>query len=280
MTAACSYVVAVYNRAEYLRMIFAACARQSFRDFEVIVADDGSGPEIAAVVEEARTRHALAVQHLRHDDNGWRKNVMLNSAIRAAESDYLIFTDGDCLPHRRFIEDHMTARETGRYLCGRRVETSARWTAALTLHDVEQGRFERISAGMWWDGLRGHAKRVEDGLRFESPGLRNILHGSNRGMLGSNFSVHRDALMAINGFDEVYDGPGCGEDSDVELRLRLHGLKARSLRHLAIQIHLHHPRTDVPQRCLDRFAALQQNPRMRCIRGLDHLEESSENPAT
>lgn len=99
-------------------------------------------------------------------------------------------------------------------------------------------------------------------------------------MLGSNFSAHRAALIAINGFDEGYDGPGCGEDSDIELRLRLLGLQPRSLRHLAIQIHLHHPRTEVPQRCLDRFAALQQNPRMRCLRGLDHLEATTENPVS
>ncbi len=280
MTPACSLIVAVYNRPASLRMIFAACARQSFPDFEVVVADDGSGPEIADVVEEGRGRYGLSVQHLRHEDDGWRKNVMLNNAIRAARSEYLIFTDGDCLPHGRFVADHVSTQGEGFYLCGRRVETSARWTAKLTLDDVERGRFERMTPGMWWDGLTGRAKRVEDGLRFESPRLRNILHGSGRGLLGSNFSVHRTALIAINGFDEAYDGPGCGEDSDVELRLGLLGLQPRSLRHLAIQIHLSHPRTDVPQRCLDRFAALRKHPRMRCVRGLVHLEDSTENPVT
>lgn len=271
MNIACSLVIAVYNRADYLRMILAACARQSFRDFEVIVADDGSGPAVAAAVEEARPVCGFPVQHLWHEDRGWRKNVMLNNAIRAARSGYLAFIDGDCLPHGQFLADHMHAREEGYYLCGRRVETSDRWTARLTMRDVESGRFERMSPGMWLDGLTGRAKRVEDGLRFESPRLRNILHGSERGLLGSNFSVHRAALVAINGFDEEYDGPGCGEDSDVELRLGLLGLQARSLRHRAIQIHLAHARTEVPQRCLDRFAALQRHPCMRCARGLVHL---------
>ena len=275
MSFACTLVVAVYNRPEYLRLIFAACARQTYPDFEIIVADDGSGPEIAAAVEEARSALGLAIQHLWHEDRGWRKNVMLNNAIRAARSDYLIFTDGDCLPHALFIADHMAEHGADRYLCGRRVETGPAWTAALRLEDVESGRFERIGARMWWDGITGSARRVEDGLRFESPRLRNILHGSGRGMLGSNFSVHRDSLVAINGFDEEYDGPGCGEDSDVELRLGLLGLSPFSLRHRAIQIHLHHARTDVPQRCLDRFAALQREPRLRCRRGLDHLEASN-----
>ena len=273
---ACSLVVAVYNRPRYLRMVLAACARQSSRDFDIIIADDGSGPEIADAVREARDRLGLEVLHLWHEDQGWRKNVMLNNAIRAARSDYLIFTDGDCLPHRHFVADHLQAREQGRYLCGRRVETGAGWTAALTLDDVTSGRFERIGARMWWDGLTGRAKRVEDGLRFESPLLRNILHASGRGMLGSNFSVWREALLAINGFDEEYDGPGCGEDSDVELRLGLLGLEPKSLRHRAIQIHLHHPRTEVPQRCLDRFDALRRAPRMHCVHGLDHLATISQ----
>ncbi|MBR9975634.1 MAG: glycosyltransferase [Bacteroidetes bacterium] len=272
----CSLVVAVYNRPDFLRMIFASCARQSASNFEIIIADDGSGPEINDVVRDAQKRLGLSVQHLWHEDRGWRKNVMLNNAIRAARSDLLIFTDGDCLPHRHFVADHLEAREDGRYFCGRRVETSASWTAALTMEDVACGRFERIDARMWWDGLLCHAKRVEDGLRFESPLLRNILHASGRGMLGSNFSVSREPMLAINGFDEEYDGPGFGEDSDVELRLELLGLTPKSLRHRAIQIHLHHPRTDVPQRCRDRYDSLRHEPRMRCVRGIDHLETTSQ----
>lgn len=274
MTPDCSLVIAVYNRPEYLRLILAACARQSHPRFEIIVADDGSGPEIAAVVEDARLRDRLAIQHLWHEDHGWRKNVMLNNAIRAARSDYLVFTDGDCLPHRHFIADHLAERTPERYLCGRRVETSARWTAALRLEDVLHGRFERLGPRVWWDGITGHARRVEDGLRFESPRLRNILHRSGRGVLGSNFSVPREALYAVNGFDEEYDGPGCGEDSDIALRLELLGLVAHPLRHRAIQFHLHHPVTRVPQRCLDRFDALRRAPRLRCRRGLAHTDES------
>ncbi|MDX9759582.1 MAG: glycosyltransferase [Bacteroidota bacterium] len=268
MNPACSLVIAVYHRPEYLRLILAAYARQSRRDFEIIIADDGSGPEIGAVVEDGRVRHGLTIQHLWHEDRGWRKNVMLNNAIRAARSDYLIFTDGDCLPHRDFIADHLAERAPDRYLCGRRVETSARWTAALRMDDVVRGRFERLGPHLWWEGITGRARRVEDGLRFESPRLRNILHRAQRGMLGSNFSVSRDALHAVNGFDEEYDGPGCGEDSDIALRLDLWGLVAHSLRHRAIQFHLHHPVTRVPRRCLDRFEALRRAPRVRCRRGL------------
>jgi glycosyltransferase involved in cell wall biosynthesis len=271
-----SVVVAVYNKPELLRLILAAYARQSANGFEVIVADDGSEPAVAAVVEEARDAHSFPLQHLWHEDRGWRKNVMLNNAIRAAGSGYLVFTDGDCLPHRHFVADHLREREEGHYLCGRRVEMSARWTARLDAGRVASGRFASIGPREWWDGLTGRALRIEDGLRFESPRIRNILHASRRGMLGSNFSVHRTALERVNGFDEEYDGPGCGEDSDIQLRLDRAGLHCKSLRHLAIQYHAHHPRTAVPQRCLDRFARLRAGTDIRCRRGLIHEAQHSD----
>jgi hypothetical protein len=150
---------------------------------------------------------------------------------------------------------------------------SARWSDTLTEERVRSGSYERLGMRVWWEGLTGAAVRVEDGLRFESQRLRNILHHEARGMLGSNFSVHRSALESINGFDEEYDGPGCGEDSDVQFRLELQGLRKKSLRHLAIQFHLHHPRTTIPQRCLDRFARIQREGSIRCENGLESTHQ-------
>src|SRR5437868_15166164 len=98
-----SLCIAVYNKPHILRLVLGTCARQTLRDFEIIIADDGSKPEIAGVIEEARRMHGLEIQHLWHEDLGWRKNVMLNNAIRAARTDYLVFIDGDCLLHRRFL---------------------------------------------------------------------------------------------------------------------------------------------------------------------------------
>lgn len=266
-----SVVIAAYNKPDVLRLVLNGYARQSCRDFEVIVADDGSSEDIASVIDELRPQLGVPIRHLWHEDRGWRKNTMLNNAIRAAESPYLVFTDGDCLPHSRFVQDHLALREMDRFLCGRRAEMSARWTASLSEDGVRTGRYEKLGLRDWWEGLTGAAVRIEDGLRFESPRIRNILHRTSRGMLGSNFSLHREALESINGFDEEYDGPGCGEDSDVQFRLELLGLTAKSLRHLAIQFHLHHPRTVVPQRCLDRFARLQRERNLRCVHGLQSL---------
>ena len=269
-----SLIIAVYNRPEILRLVLAACARQSFPSFEVIIADDGSGPGVRGVVDAARASVASPVTHLWHEDRGWRKNVILNAAVRAARSPYLVFIDGDCIPARDFLLDHWHEREERRVLLGRRVETSERWSRALTIGNIDNGEFERFTWGMLGDSFAGRALRVEDGIRMQSRTVRRLLLRSVTGMLGSNFSVARNDLEAVNGFDELYDGPGCGEDSDVQFRLALAGVTGKSLRNLAIQYHVWHPRTAVSDACWDRFEMVKRLRAPRCAVGLEHLRRS------
>ncbi|MGB2960144.1 MAG: glycosyltransferase [Bacteroidota bacterium] len=266
-----SLVVAVYNKPDVLSFLLAACARQSLTDFEVIVTDDGSGPAVANVVREGENRYPYPILHLWHEDRGWRKNIMLNNAIRAARSEYMVFIDGDCLPSRYFLEDHWSQRELGRVLLGRRVETSKRWSEKLTLQEVQNGGFENLGWRGLMDGLRGDALRLEDSVRIRSRLVRNLLMRNVRGMLGSNFSVFKKDLVAVNGFDELYHGPGCGEDSDIQYRLSLIGVTGKSMRNLAILYHLHHPATSVSQACRKRFEDVQESREPRCSCGLERL---------
>lgn len=271
-----SLVIAVYNKPENLRLVLAACARQTLQDFEVIVADDGSGPGIRDVVDEARAAHGYPITHLWHEDRGWRKNVMLNNGIRASRADYLVFIDGDCLPSKTFLLDHWRERTEGRVLLGRRVETSERWSRGLTIERIRSGEFERLGWSEILDGLRGASLRVEDGLRIPNPLLRKILLRNVRGMLGSNFSAWKKDLVAINGFDELYDGPGCGEDSDPQYRLSLVGVIGKSLRNLAVQYHIWHPPTAVSDPCWDRFEMVKKSAEPRCVYGLGKPETSGQ----
>lgn len=228
-----SLIAAVYNRPDVLRLLVAALARQSFRDVEVLFADDGSGSDTARVIADARAMLPFPVEHLWHEDHGWRKNIILNAAVRMSRADYLVFIDADCLPHERFLEDHMHARAQRSVLCGRRVEMSRRWSEALTPAEVAGGAFERMDARVWIDSLRGRALRVEDGVRLPAR-IAELLHGRRGRLLGSNFSLWKRDLESINGFDEEYDGPGCGEDSDIEYRLGLAGVRMHALRHRAL----------------------------------------------
>lgn len=265
-------IIAVYNKPENLRLVLAALERQSWTDFEVLIADDGSGPEIRRIVDAARARPIFPLSHLWHEDRGWRKNTMLNNAIRAATTDYLVFIDGDCLPSRHFLLDHWNQRRSGRVLLGRRVETSERWSKALTLDRVLSGEFERFGWNELSDMLRGRSLRVEDGVRIPGAILRSVLLRTARGMLGANFSAWKRDLVAVNGFDEQYDGPGCGEDSDVQYRLSLIGVRGKSLRNLAIQYHIWHPRTVVSDASWERFEAVRKTQQPRCAHGLERTD--------
>jgi len=262
-------VISVYNKPEILRLVLAACARQSFPDFEIVVADDGSGAAIRDVVTEARLVSPQPILHLWHEDRGWRKNVILNNAIRTSRGEHLVFSDGDCIPSRHFLLDHWTEREDRRVLLGRRVETSERWSQALTVRAIETGEFEKLGMREILDGLAGRSLRVEDGIRMPRRIIRRLLLRRVGGMLGSNFSASREDLVAINGFDELYDGPGCGEDSDVQYRLSLNGVLGKSLRNLAIQYHVWHPRTRVSDACWDRFQMIKKTREPRCAVGLE-----------
>lgn len=263
-----SLIIAVYNKPENLRLILAACNRQTNKDFEIIIADDGSGPEIAAVFEDAKQRYALNIKHLWHEDKGWQKNVMLNKAIRASQSDYLAFIDGDCIPHRRFIEDHLSEKEENKVLCGRRAEMSERWSRQLTVEFIESGAYERIGLAELWDGITGKAVNIEEGFRFDNKLINNLLHSKVRGILGSNFSIYKKEIEAINGFDELYDGPGCGEDSDIQFRLGLIGVECKPLRHKGVQFHIYHQRTKGSEDCIQRFEEMKKRGEHCCIKGL------------
>ena len=268
-----SLVIAVYNKPDVLRFVLATCNRQSFKDFEIIVADDGSGPEVREVVEESRVLYGFPIIHLWQEDMGWRKDKMLNSAIRSSSSEYLVFVDGDCLLGKDFLLDHWNQRESNRILFGRRVQMSERWFKTLTLAKVMSGEYEKIGMRELIDGLKGDTTYLETGIRIKNKLLRKFLFRNSIAMLGSNFSVHKKDMVTINGFDETYDEPGLGEDTDVEFRLSLIGVIGKSLRNLALQFHVHHPPPKWSLKSIKRLDAVKAAKNPRCMIGLDDSRE-------
>lgn len=238
-------IIAVYNAVRYLEFILWALQRQSMTEFEAIIADDGSGPEIRALVEQTRARLRFPVVHLWHEDRGFRKNVILNKAINASQTDYLVFIDGDCLPHRHFLKDHWERKTPNAMLCGRRVNLSRQITERLTVEGVQSGRYERLSAPLLFDGLLARSANLEDAIRIRNRFIRRIVLRKKASILGCNFSVEKKLLEHINGFNEDYQAPGLGEDSDIAFRAELIGARLISLRFTAVLFHLYHPPTVV-----------------------------------
>jgi glycosyltransferase involved in cell wall biosynthesis len=249
---------AFYNKIDYLRLVLAGFERQSEKDFEFIVADDGSHQEIVTELESLSKEIPFPMIHIWQKDSGFRKNRILNKAIAASNSDYMIFIDADCVPHSHFVEGHISYSEKGSCLTGRRVNLSHKYTQILKPHNVREGVLEKNYFALIKDGLFGESFYVEKGIYFQNRFLKKIFNKKERGLLGCNFSLYKEDIMNINGFDERYEAPSIGEDSDVEFRLRLNGIKIVSLNHIAVQYHLYHQLLERPQENLSLFNNIKE----------------------
>jgi GT2 family glycosyltransferase len=223
-----------------LKMLLAGFNRQSYQKFELVIADDGSNPLVIAELNVLASRYRFKMIHSWHEDIGWRKNKALNQAVQKSNGDYLIFCDGDCIPHRHFVREHVRSAGRNRLLGGRRVRLSEEIGKILSEAFVSRGGLENF----FW--LKRHrATHVENAIRLPHwlIGPYWKLQENRKGILGSNFSLYKDAFLNVNGFDERYAGPYYGEDTDIEYRLRLAGLRVRSIKHLAVQYHIYHPKS-------------------------------------
>jgi glycosyltransferase involved in cell wall biosynthesis len=266
-------VIAVYNAVRYLEYILTGLDRQTIKDFEVIVADDGSGPEIGSLVERMANQVSFPIQHLWHEDTGFRKNMMLNRAIGAARTDYLVFIDGDCLPHPEFLRDHWSHRVIQTVLCGRRVNLSQRMTDRITIDMIRNNSFAKISLPLLWDGLAAGSSNLEDGVRLTNAFIRRVLHRNQARILGCNFSLEKDLIERINGFNEDYHAPGIGEDTDIAFRLSLIGAKFSTLRYQAVLFHLYHPVTRTGDSNRKIFEDVERLRQSWCVNGLKKHEK-------
>lgn len=263
-----SLFLSTYEMPKHLELVFAALARQSTKDFEVLVCDDGSGEETRKIIESFQKLAPVPVRHFWQENQGFRKCKILNQAVREAQGRIFIFLDGDCIPHRCFISDHIESQEPGHYLAGRRVELGRKLSAWLTPERVSQGFFDWPHPRLIYSALRGESENLQRSLRIQSPGLRKLL-GMDRvvDLKGCNYSIPREALEALGGFDEAYEGYG-REDTDVELRLQNLGLKIKSMKGVAIQFHVWHPRREFTPANDARLEELKKSGRIKAIQGL------------
>lgn len=233
-------IIAFYNKVRFLELVLAGFSRQTETQFEIIIADDGSNPESVAEVKKLISESDLSIKHLWQEDSGFRKNIMLNKSIMESTSDIMIFVDGDCIPHSYFVEEHIKSTRPGVCSAGRRVHLSAQFSDSLTAESVKSGVCEWSNIRYFYEALAKKSNHAGQGIYVKSEFIRRIINKKSRGILGSNFSVHKKDLLDINGFDERYVHPAVGEDTDIEFRLRLKGVEIKSLVNVANQYHLYH----------------------------------------
>lgn len=248
-----SVIISFYNRIDYLELVLAGFVKQSYKNFEIIIADDGTPKSITENLLRDARFSGLSIKHVWQEDIGFRKNKILNSAVQNADGEYLIFIDGDCIPHPKFVEEHLNYSQKKNVLTGRRVNLSEKYTSKLTYRKVLKGAPENQLLKLIAGGIFGKSFDVEKGFYFKGDYLRKFFNRKNRGLLGCNFSLFKSDILDINGFDERYEAPSIGEDSDVQFRLELIGIKIKSLNNIAVQYHLYHKLQPRPQKNLLLF---------------------------
>src|SRR6476619_1563465 len=111
-----SVIITTYNQPEQLEKVMWGYAGQRGAKFELIIADDGSSPATTEVIDRVAAQSGLDVLHIWHEDSGFRKTEILNRAIVAAQEEYLIFSDGDCIPRDDFVATHARLARPGCFL--------------------------------------------------------------------------------------------------------------------------------------------------------------------
>lgn len=242
---AASVIVSTYQRPGHLERCLEGFRHQTTRDFEVVVADDGSGPETAELVAAAAKSYPVPLRHVWQEDAGFRKCRILNRASLAADAAVLIYTDGDCVPERRFVAMHLRHSAPGRFLVGRSVKWGEARSQRLDVAAVARGEHARIGLREIIENARGLHRYVPYG--FVLPGefsfwLVQRLK-KNRGFRGGNGSLWKSDLERVNGWNEDFESWGL-EDVELGYRLRLAGVEPMLVINRAVNFHLWHPEGD------------------------------------
>ena len=265
-----SVIVTTYNREDALAAVLRSLSRQTDSDFEVIVADDGSGPATAALIEAWKARLGYRLAHVWHADRGFRAAEIRNRAILESRGGYCIFLDGDCLVRADFVAAHRRLAEPDWFVSGNRVLLSAAMTARVLREDL---RLEEWRWTQWMAARRqGDVNRLSALLKVPLGPLRHLRKATWQGARSCNLAIWRADLDRVDGFDADYAGWG-KEDSDLIIRLLRAGVRRKDGNFATGVIHLWHEEAD---RGLladneDKLARVLGSSGFRARRGLSAL---------
>ncbi|WP_200974173.1 glycosyltransferase [Echinicola sp. 20G] len=235
-----SLIVSVYKNTDFLKAVLDSLAYQTENNFEIIISEDGDSEVMKNFVDNYPFKHQF--QHLSREDKGWQKNSALNEAIRSAKADWLVFIDGDCVLHPRFMEFHLELADPKSILAGKRIKLDPETSQLLLSGEITVAGMNRFLKKNFNKVKKKGAQFVEEGFFIDPKGILGFLvrKRSMRQLKGCNMSFHKKAIYDINGFDEDYIRPAVGEDIDLLWRFQGLGYRIKSVRNLAVQYHLHH----------------------------------------
>ena len=234
-----SIIISTYNAEEWLKKVLWGFNCQTYRNFEVVIADDGSGPKTKELLEEMQKEVFYNIIHVWQEDDGFQKSRILNKAVNACTAEYIIMTDGDCIPREDFVEVHYINKEKGYFISGGYYMLPMNISKMITLEDIETQSCFDIS----WLKDKGIPKTFKNN-KLTASGLiskfLNTFTPTNASWNGHNSSGWKKDILNVNGFDERMQYGG--QDRELGERLFNFGIKSKQLRYSAVCVHLDHKR--------------------------------------
>jgi glycosyltransferase involved in cell wall biosynthesis len=254
-----SLIISTFDQPLSLGKVLRGVLQQTRKPDEVFIADDGSGSETIALIQSFQREASFPVHHVWHPHEGFRKVILLNRSVAAATGDYLVFLDGDCVPHPKFLADHERLAEKGFWVQGRRS-----YVKEVHVKDFEPG----VSSVVLWLVQR---KMIGFGkaLRWLFPVV--FKNKKQRGIIGCNMAFWREDVMEVNGFDETFAGRGIGPDSELGSRLYNLGRPRKFVYGRALVFHLDHfvmPRENLEAKKA-RLEEILLSGKTRCEKGVN-----------
>lgn len=234
-----SVIVSTYNAEEWLEKVLIGYSNQTYNDFELIVADDGSRPSTKNLIDSFIADYPVPLRHIWHEDLGYRRQEILNVAIVEAANEYIIMTDGDCIPRKDFVEVHAQQAEKGKFLSGGYCKLPMKTSKLISKNDILSQKCFDVK---WLNNIE--KLDFSNTLKLGSDGFKakffDIISPTTPSFNNCNSSGYKEDMIAINGYDErmKYGGP----DREFGERLENYGVKGKQIRHKAIVLHLDHAR--------------------------------------
>jgi glycosyltransferase involved in cell wall biosynthesis len=271
-----SVIVTTYNREDALGAVLRSLARQTDAEFEVMVADDGSGPGTAKLIDAWKAKIGHRVEHVWHEDLGFRAGEIRNRAILASRGNYCIFLDGDCIVRPNFVATHRRLAEPGWFATGNRILLSRELTGKVLREKLspQTWNFVRWIAERW----RGGVNRISALLPLPLGPLRRLRQKAWRGARSCNLAIWRRDLDRVDGFDADYSGWG-KEDSDIIVRLLHAGVRRKDGVFATAVLHLWHAEADRSSLAANerKLSDIIASDRVRAQRGLSAIEATGDS---
>lgn len=254
-------LISTYNWPEALNLVLKSVMNQTVLPDEILIADDGSTEATKVVIDSFREKINIPVKHIWHEDKGFRKTIILNKTLAQCESDYVIQTDGDCILHTKFIADHINNSLPNTYLLGTRSYTLEKYKDKI----LQNGK---ISFWLFAPELKSFTRNIRCHWLNKLTQKKEIK--VQKKVRGCNFSFWLKDLLAINGFNENFEGWGC-EDTEVAIRMTLNKTYAYRLRYEALVYHIWHPQSSKEnlKTQKDTINDIINNNIVRCENGID-----------